>query len=88
MEAISHPLNGGSKASRTLLGDEGEGGAFDFEVDSSLEKEGFGTMLLMKSTASQETVFFFRRGVAVKVNRDAETVDFAGGRCGVFLKGF
>ena len=88
MEAISHPLSGSSEASRTLLGDEGEGGAFDFQVDSSLEKEGFGTMLFVKSAASQEAGFVFRRGVAVKVNRDAETVDFAGGRCGIFLKGF
>ena len=88
MVTIGHPLSRSSEAGRALLGYEGEGGAFDSQVDSSLEKEGFGTMLFMKSAASQETGFIFRRGVAVKVNRDAEAVDFAGSRCGIFLERF
>ena len=88
MEAISHPLSGRSEASCTLFSDEGEGGALDSQVDSSLEKEGLGAMLFMSSAASQEKGYAFRRGFAVEVNRDAEAVDFASGRCGVLLKGF
>lgn len=88
MVTIGHPLGRSSEAGRALFGYEGEGGAFNSEVDGGLKEEGLGTVVFMERAASHEEGFAFRCGVAVKVNRDAEAVDFAGGRCGIFLEGF
>ena len=88
MVTIGHPLSRSSEAGGALLGYEGEGGAFNSEVDGSFKEKGLGALLFVEGAASQKESLVFPRGFPMKVDRDAEAVDFAGGRCGILLRGF